>query len=116
MQLKKDDAYKFHITLTNKDTGDIIKGILDSKAGLTISDIPIGTYLITESDDMYFDFVDMKANNTDGVSLEKSDDGYILMISDTISVDTDFEITVNNRIEPDRPYEDKKEKVNLFKF
>ena len=37
------------------------------------------------------------------------------MISDTISVDTDFEITVNNRIEPDRPYEDKKEKLNIFK-
>lgn len=124
MNLNKDDAYKFQITLANQETGDIIKGILDSKTGLQIKEIPIGTYLIKESDDMYFDFVDMTADMVDGIILENTDDGYILSIDNTISEDTRangstaplFEITVNNKIEPDRPYEDKKEKLNLFGF
>ena len=63
---------------------------------------------------MYFDFVDMAADMVDGIILENTDDGYILSIDNTISEDTTFEITVNNKIEPDRPYEDKKERVNLF--
>ncbi len=114
MKLKKDNAYKFHITLTNQETGDIIQGILDSKTGLQIKEIPIGTYLIKESDDMYFDFVDMVADIVDGITFDNTDDGYILSIDNTISEDTTFEIIVNNKIEPDRPYEDKKERVNLF--
>ena len=116
MNLNKDDAYKFQITLTNQETGDIIQGILDSKTGLQIKEIPIGTYLIKESDDMYFDFVDMTADTVDGITFENTEDGYILSIDNTISEDTTFEITVNNKIEPDRPYEDKKEKINLFKL
>lgn len=121
MKLKKDNAYKFHITLANQETGDIIQGILDSKTGLLINEIPIGTYLIEESDDMYFDFVDMSialqdaAADMAGITFENTDEGYILTIDSTISEDTTFEITVNNRIEPDRPYEDKKEKLNIFK-
>ena len=114
MNLNKDDAYKFHITLANQETGDIIQGILDSKTGLQINDIPIGTYLIKESDDMYFDFVDMAADMVDGITFENTDDGCLLTIDNTISEDTTFEITVNNKIESDRPYEDKKERVNLF--
>lgn len=114
LQLKKDNTYRFQIVLTNQNTGDIIKGILDSKKGLIISDIPIGTYLITESDDMYFDFADMTFDTADGIIFEKTDGGYLLTIDEAISEDTTFEITVNNKIEPDRPYEDKKERVNLF--
>lgn len=116
LQLKKGDAYKFQITLTNQETGDIIQGILDSKTGLQIKEIPIGTYLITESDDIYFDFVDMTADMVDAITFENTENGYLLTIDNTISEDTTFEITVNNKIEPDRPYEDKKEKINLFKF
>lgn len=116
MNLNKDDAYKFQITLTNQETGDIIQGILDSKTGLQIKEIPIGTYLIKESDDMYFDFVDMAADMVDGITFKNTENGYLLTIDNTISEDTTFEITVNNKIEPDRPYEDKKEKVNLFGF
>lgn len=116
MKLKKDNAYKFHITLTNQETGDIIQGILDSKTGLQINEIPVGTYLIKESDDIYFDFVDMTAGTFDGIIFEKTDDGYMLTIDNTISENVTFEITVNNRIEPDRPYEDKEEKSNLFGF
>lgn len=116
LQLKKGDAYKFQITLTNQETGDIIQGILDSKTGLQIKEIPIGTYLITESDDMYFDFVDMTVDMVDAITFENTENGYLLTIDNTISEDTTFEITVNNKIEPDRPYEDKKEKINLFKF
>lgn len=124
MKLKKDNAYKFHITLANQETGDIIQGILDSKEGLSINEIPIGTYLIKESDDMYFDFVDMIADTIEGITFESTDDGYMLTIDSAISEDTRangstaplFEITVNNKIEPDRPYEDKEEKENLFKY
>lgn len=31
MKLNNDDTYKFQITLTNKETGDKISGILDNK-------------------------------------------------------------------------------------
>ena len=116
MRLKKDNTYKFHITLTNQETGDIIQSILDSKTGLQINDVPIGTYVIEESDDMYFDFVSMTANTTDGITFENIESGYLLTIDDTISEDTTIEITINNKIESDRPYEDKKEKSNLFGF
>ncbi|NBI88160.1 hypothetical protein D3Z47_19010 [Lachnospiraceae bacterium] len=116
LQLKKDDTYRFQIILTNRETGAIIKGILDSKTGLQIKEIPIGTYLIKEPDDMYFDFVDMTADIVDGIIFENTEDGYLLTIDNTISEDTTFEIIVNNKIESDRPYEDKKERVNLFGF
>lgn len=116
MKLKKDNAYKFHITLINQETGDIIQGILDSKTGLQINEIPIGTYLIKESDDIYFDFVDMTADSADGITFENTENDYLLTIDNAISEDITFEITVNNKIEPDRPYEDKKEKTNLFKL
>ena len=110
------NGYKFQITLTNQETGDIIQGILDSKTGLQIKEIPIGTYLITESDDMYFDFVDMTVDMVDAITFENTENGYLLTIDNTISEDTTFEITDNNKIEPDRPYEDKKVKINLFKL
>ena len=103
MRLKKDNTYKFHITLTNQETGDIIQSILDSKTGLQINDVPIGTYVIEESDDMYFDFVSMTANTTDGITFENIESGYLLTIDDTISEDTTIEITINNKIESDRP-------------
>ena len=65
---------------------------------------------------MYFDFVSMTANTTDGITFENIESGYLLTIDDTISEDTTIEITINNKIESDRPYEDKKEKSNLFGF
>ena len=117
MQLKKDDSYKFQVALTNQKTENIIQGILDSKNGLVINDIPIGTYVIEETDDMYFDFVDMEAlNSIEGISFEKIDNKYILTITDSAIKERILEIRVNNKIESDRPYEDKEEKENLFSW
>lgn len=117
IKLNKNDAYKFPITLTNQETGNIIQGILDSKNGLQINDIPIGTYLVKESDDMYFDFVSMEAlNSVEGIAFEKTDDGYILTITESTIDERTQQIEVTNKIEPNRFYEDKKEKLNLFGF
>lgn len=117
LQLEKDALYKFQLTLTNQETGAIIKGILDNKSGLQIKEIPIGTYLIKESDDMYFDFVSMEAlNSVEGVTFEKVNSNYILTITKDASEKETLQIKVNNKIEPDRPYEDKEEKENLFRI
>lgn len=116
MKLDKDENYKFQITLINQETKDIIKGVLNSKTGLTINDISPGTYLIKESDDIYFDFINMTCENNNNISLTKSNDDYVLTIDDNISENTTFEININNRIELNRWYEDKKEKMNFFKY
>lgn len=52
----------------------------------------------------------------EGVTLEKTAQGYVLTISDDLSGDVEFNIKVTNKIEPDRPYEDKEEIENLFKI
>lgn len=126
MLLDKAEERNFKITLTsltaNEDGSyNQITGLLSSTQGLTLSKVPIGTYLITESDDIYFDFVEMIPNNDEeliieGVTLEKTDQGYVLTISDDLSGDVEFNIKVTNKIEPDRPYEDKEEIENLFKI
>ena len=126
MLLDKAEERNFKITLTsltaNEDGSyNQITGLLSSAQGLTLSKVPIGTYLITESDDIYFDFVEMVPNNDeeliiDGVTLEKTDKGHVLTISDDLSGDVEFNIKVTNKIETDRPYEDKEEKENLFKI
>ena len=41
------------------------------------------------------------------------DSDYILTITEDAAEEM-LQIKVNNKIEPDRPYEDKKERVNLF--
>lgn len=126
MLLDKAEERNFKITLTsltaNEDGSyNQITGLLSSTQGLTLSKVPIGTYLITESDDIYFDFVEMVPNNNEeiiieGVTLEKTAQGYVLTISDDLSGDVEFNIKVTNKIEPDRPYEDKEEIENLFKI
>ena len=126
MLLDKAEERNFKITLTsltaNEDGSyNQITGLLSSAQGLILSKVPIGTYLITESDDIYFDFVEMIPNNDEeiiieGVTLEKTDKGYVLTISDDLSGDVEFNIKVTNKIEPNRPYEDKEEKENLFKI
>ena len=64
---------------------------------------------------MYFDFVSMIADTVDGVTFTESNDGYLLTIGESVKDDIIVSITVNNKIEPDRTYEDKEEKENLFK-
>ena len=64
---------------------------------------------------MYFDFVSMEAlNSVEGVAFEKVGNDYVLTITDAASDEETLQIKVNNKIEPDRPYEDKEERVNLF--
>lgn len=115
LQLKKDDLYKFQISMKNRETGNIISVPIDNKNTVTVNEMPIGTYVITEKDDMYFDFVSMETlNSVEGVTFEKVSNDYVLTITDAASDEETLQIKVNNEIEPDRPYEDKKERVNLF--
>ena len=119
LNLQKDNAYKFHITLTNKETGDKIRGILNNKTELLINDLPVGVYEIEESDDMYFNYINMEIlNSVEGIIFEKDENSsnYILTILESTLEKRDLEIKVNNETEPDRFYEDKKENNNLFNF
>ena len=117
LQLKRDDLYKFQVSMKNRETGDTISVQIDNKNTVTVREVPIGTYVITEKDDMYFDFVSMEAlNSVEGVTFEKVGNDYILTITDAASDEETLQIKVNNKIEPDRPYEDKEEKENLFKY
>lgn len=117
LQLKRDDLYKFQVSMKNRETGDTISVQIDNKNTVTVREIPIGTYTITEKDDMYFDFVSMEAlNSVEGITLEKVGNDYVLTITDAASEEEILQIKVNNKIEPDRPYEDKEEKENLFKY
>lgn len=115
LQLEKDALYKFQVSMKNRETNDIIYVPIDNKNTATVSEVPIGTYEITEKDDMYFDFVSMEAlNSVEGVTFEKVGNDYVLTITENASEEEMLHIKVNNKIEPDRPYEDKKERVNLF--
>ena len=126
MQLDPNGEYQFMISLVKQEENedgshDVINGVISNKKGLVIKDLSYGTWLITESDDTYFDLVEMIPNNDEeiiieGVTLEKTDKGYVLTISDDLSGDVEFNIKVTNKIEPNRPYEDKEEKENLFKI
>lgn len=64
---------------------------------------------------MYFDFVSMETlNSVEGITFEKVGNDYVLTITEDAAEDETLQIKVNNKIEPDRPYEDKEERVNLF--
>ena len=68
LKLNKDDSYNFFITLENQNTGDIIKGTVNNKDGFTVNNVPIGTYIIKELDDIWFKFVSMALNESiDGI-------------------------------------------------
>ena len=117
LQLEKDALYRFQVSMKNRETNDIISVSIDNKNVATVSEVPIGTYIITEKDDMYFDFVSMEAlNSVEGVTFEKVGNDYVLTITKDASEEGTLQIKVNNKIETDRPYEDKEEKENLFKY
>ena len=103
--------------MKNRETNDIISVSIDNQNVATVSEVPIGTYIITEKDDMYFDFVSMEAlNSVEGVTFEKVGNDYVLTITKDASEEGTLQIKVNNKIETDRPYEDKEEKENLFNY
>lgn len=124
LKLNKADEHIFMIrltSLTQNDDGTYnqVTGMLSSNTGLIISQIPIGTYLLEELDDNYFDFVDFTDNNDpeiiiNGVTFERTDQGYIITVSEDLAETVEFNIKVTNEIEPERFYEDKNNKENLF--
>ena len=124
MGLNKANEQLFVIRLTNLTANDDgsynqVTGMLSSNTGLIISQIPIGTYLLEELGDNYFDFVDFTNNNdpeivVDGVTFEKTDQGYIITVSEDLAQNVEFNIKVTNKIEDERFYEGKHNKENLF--
>ena len=117
MKLDKNALYNFQISMKNRETNDIISVSIDNKNTATVNEVPIGIYVITEKDDMYFNFVSMETlNSVEGITFEKVGNDYILTITEDAAEDETLQIKVNNKIEPDRPYEDKEEKENLFNY
>lgn len=125
MQLDPDGEYQFMISLVRQEENedgshDVINGIISNKKGIVINDLSYGTWLITESDDTYFDLVEIISMDdpeimTPGVTFEKTDAGYMLTIDENIDLATEYSIKVINEIEPERFYEDKDAEINIFK-
>ena len=124
MGLNKANEQLFVIRLTSLTANDDgsynqVTGMLSSNTGLIISQIPIGTYLLEELEDNYFDFADFTDNNDpeiviNGVTFEKANQGYIITVSEGLSETIEFNIKVTNEIEDERFYEEKHNKENLF--
>lgn len=124
LNLNKADEHIFMIRLTsliaNDDgTYNQVTGLLSSTQGLVITQIPIGTYLLEELGDNYFDFVEFTNNNDpeiiiEGVTFEKTDQGYIITVSEDLAETVEFNIKVTNKTEDERFYEEKHNKENLF--
>ena len=124
MKLDKTEQQTFMIRLTsltaNEDgTHNQVTALLKSDQELIISQIPIGTYLLEELGDNYFDFVEFVENNEEGiiiegVTFERTDQGYIITVSEDLTENIEFNVRVTNEIEPFRSYEDKENKENLF--
>lgn len=111
LKLDKNDTYYFPITMTNVESGDKIQGVLTNKGDLVFGNVLIGTYVVTEADDNYFDFVSMIGEtDVEGVTF----DGTTLTITEDIADETIYNIDVTNKLEPERFYEDKEEKPNLI--
>lgn len=124
LNLNKADEHIFMIRLTNLSANDDgtynqVTGLLSSTQGLVITQIPIGTYLLEELGDNYFDFVNFTDNNDseiiiEGVTFEKTDQGYIITVSEDLAETVEFNIKVTNKTEDESFYEDKEYKENLF--
>jgi hypothetical protein len=124
MKLDKTAQQTFMIRLTsltaNEDGSyNQVTALLKSDQELIISQIPIGTYLLEELGDNYFDFVEFTENNdeeiiVEGVTFEQADQGYIITVNESLTENVEFNIKVTNEIEDERFYEDKDNKENLF--
>ena len=124
MKLDKAAQQLFLIRLTNLTANDDgsynqVTALLKNDQELIISQIPIGTYLLEELGDNYFDFVEFAENNEEdivieGITFEKTAQGYIITVSEDLTENIEFNIKVTNEIEQFRPYEDKDNKENLF--
>lgn len=125
MQLDPNGEYQFMISLIKQEENedgshDIINGVISNKKGIVIKDLSYGTWLIQESDDTYFDLVEIVSLDdpeimTPGVTFEKTDAGYMLTIDEDIDSATEYSLKVINEIEPKKYYEDKDSETNIFK-
>lgn len=122
LNIKESPDFKLElISLTPDEAGNYYKitGLININKSLTITQIPIGTYLIKEYDDNYFDFVNMLSNNDseiiiEGVTLNHTNNGYVLTIDEALQETVEFNIKVVNELESERFYEDVKTQDNLF--
>lgn len=115
LKLNKDDSYNFFITLENQNTGDIIKGTVNNKDGFTVNNVPIGTYIIKELDDIWFKFVSMALNESiDGIEFEEADGDYIIIINASVEAGVTANIDITNKTDEERFYDNKHDVKNLF--
>lgn len=115
LKLDKDATYNFFISLTNQETGDVINGLLDSKEGFCVTNIPTGTYIIKEEDDIWFNFVSMGLlEPIEGIDFQEVDGEYILTINATVESDAAIEIDITNKPDEERFYDSKYDIKNLF--
>ena len=124
MKLNKAAQQTFMIRLTSSTANEDgsynqVTALLKSNQELIVSQIPIGTYLLEEFGDNYFDFVDFANNNDpeiiiEGVTFTQTEQGYIITVSENLTENIEFNIKVTNEIEAFRSYEDKDNKENLF--
>ena len=137
--LDSNDTYNFAITLkqlnrtvTNTGTkllesyngysGKVFNGIVTNKGDLifNLGTEGYGKYEISENVNQYFDFIDIeKLNdelNTEGASFSKENGKYYITLSGVTGEYEQISVKVTNQIKPDRPYNETKDKDNLFKL
>ena len=98
LQLNKENNYNFFISLTNQESGEVINGLLDSKEGFRVNNIPIGTYIIEEQNDIWFHFVSMAfMEPIEGIELRKENGAYIITIGASVESGATVNIELTNR-------------------
>lgn len=137
VNLDFDNIYKFPITLkelkrtvTNTGTllvesygtytGKTINGIVTNRDDLifNLGNKGYGKYEISEAINQYFDLIGIeKLNdemNSEGATFTKENGKYYITLSGITGQYEQISVKVTNQIKPDRPYNDRNEKTNLF--
>ncbi len=115
LNLNEDESYNFYITLEHKETGNIIKGILNSKDGLTIKNALGGTYIIKELDDMWFTTFNVSLTESiDGIEIKEESGNYVFIEDETVNDGTTANIDIINKTDEERFYNNKYDVKNLF--
>ena len=113
LKLDPNGEYAFQMNVVNGNYR--IHGIVTNRQNLTFAEVPIGTYVVTETKDFKFDFVQMQAlNSIAGVTFEKIGNQYILTVGEDITDRSTLLVKVTNEVRPDAYYDGKDDKVNLF--
>lgn len=117
LKLDKEETYNFFISLTNQETGEVINGLLDSKEGFRVNNIPTGTYIIEEQNDIWFSFVSMTLiEPIEGIDFKEENGTYIISIGASVESGATAEIEVTNKPDEERFYNNKYDIKNLFNF